>query len=118
MIKLKDIIEEVMDTNQPPAIIHQLPAINTNAIANAIYVIEGGTKTKYPYGISVKKSGIKTHDIDDARQICINTINHAYRDWISKGHTGDFIDFLSMKYDPENHRVWANNVKKILSKKN
>ena len=118
MIRLKEIIKEIMEGLQPapPAIIQQIPSVNTNAIADAIYVAEGGNKTKYPYGISVKKSGIQTKDVEDARKICINTIGHAYKDWISGGHQGDFIDFLSKRYDPENHIHWAKMIKSIMAK--
>lgn len=99
----------------PPAIIQQIPSINTNAIADAIYVVEGGSKTKYPYGISPQKSGIKTQGKEDARRICINTINHAYKDWISGGHQGDFIDFLSKRYC-EKPEHWAKLVKSVMAR--
>ena len=100
----------------PPAIIQQVPSVNTNAIADAIYVAEGGKKTRYPYGISVKKSGIQTADEADARKICLNTIGHALNDWKSQGSKGDFIDFLSLKYCHENHKHWAKMVKSIMAK--
>jgi|ERR1035437_1162995 hypothetical protein len=120
MIRLKDILNEIMEglppPPPPPAIIQQLPSINTNAIADAIYRIEGGSKTKYPYGISMKKAGIQTRSIDDARRICINTINHAYKDWVNVGHRDDFIDFLSKRYCHENHTAWANMIRKIIKK--
>ena len=120
MIKLSQIVKEIVEgfTNPPapPAIVQQVSSINTNAIANAIYVAEGGDKTKYPYGISKKKSGIQTLNKDDARKICINTIGHAYNDWKAKGSKGDFIDFLSLKYCPENHIHWAKMIKSIMAK--
>lgn len=100
----------------PPAIVQQIPSINTNAVANAIYVAEGGKKTRFPYGISVKKSGIQTKDEADARKICINTIGHAYKDWVNTGHKDDFIDFLSKRYCPENHVHWAKMIKSIMAK--
>ncbi len=118
MIKLKDLLFEGMDVPPPPpAIIRQLPSIDVNKIADAIYYAEGGSKTKYPYGISMKKSNIQTKGADDARKICINTINHAYKDWVNAGHKDDFIDFLSKRYDPENHKVWAKNVKAIMARR-
>ncbi len=107
---------EILSNAPPPAIIYQVPSINTNKIADAIYRAEGGEKTKYPYGISVMKSGIRTRSVEDARRICINTINHAYKDWLSAGHQGDFIDFLSKRYCPENHTIWAKNVKSIMNR--
>jgi len=120
MISLKGIVKEIMEDlsppPRPPAIVQQIPTINTNAIADAIYVAEGGDKTKYPYGISKKKSGIQTLNKDDARKICINTIGHAYSDWKAAGSKGDFIDFLSLKYCPENHIHWAKMIKSIMAK--
>lgn len=119
MIKLMDILKEIMDDvppPSPPAIVQKLPSINVDKIADAIYQAEGGKKTRYPYGISFKKSHISTKSVDDARKICINTINHAYRDWVNAGHQGDFIDFLSKRYCSENHLNWYKMVKQILSK--
>lgn len=98
----------------PPAIIQQIPSVNTNAIADAIYVAEGGKKTKFPYGISLKKSGIQTADEADARKICLNTIVHALNDWRVTGSKGSFIDFLSLRYCHENHKSWAKMVKNIM----
>ena len=121
MISLKGIVKEIMEDLSPPlpppAIIQQNPSsINTNAIADAIYVAEGGKKTRFPYGISAKKSGIQTKDETDARKICINTIGHAYNDWKAKGSKDDFIDFLSLRYCKENHVHWAKMVKSIMAK--
>lgn len=113
MIKLKDILKEIMTNVPPPAIVQQIPSINVNKIADAIYRAEGGDKTRYPYGIM----SIKTKGVDDARKICINTINHAYRDWVAAGSKGDFIDFLSKRYDPKTYERWAKLVKQILAQK-
>lgn len=116
MIKLKNLLKEDVDLPPPPpAIVRKVPSIDVNKIADAIYVAEGGDKTRYPYGISVKKSGIQTKGKEDARRICINTINHAYRDWVSAGHKGDFIDFLSKRYC-EKPEHWAKMVKSIMAR--
>lgn len=121
MISLKRIINEIMEAlppipPAPPAIIQQVPSVNTNAIADAIYVAEGGKKTRFPYGISLKKSGIQTADEADARKICLNTISHALNDWRVGGSKGNFIDFLSLRYCHENHKNWAKMVKSIMIK--
>ena len=48
-----------------------LSSADMNKIADAIYRVEGGSKTKYPYGImSVKTT--------NPRQICINTISNNF----------------------------------------
>jgi hypothetical protein len=72
-------------------------------IANAIYLTEGGTKTNYPYGILVY------YKHTTPRQACINTIEHARRDWNGKG---DFIEFLGGRYCP----IGANNDPRRLNK--
>lgn len=64
---------------------------SASQIANAIYRAEGGGKTKYPYGI------LKKYKNTTPRQACLNTIQHAKRDW---NGTGDFIEFLSKRYAP------------------
>jgi hypothetical protein len=50
----------------------------------------------------------------EARHRCLNTIRHAERDW---NHTGDFVDFLSLRYCPVNHKQWSVNVHKLLKNK-
>lgn len=85
-------------------------------IADAIFLAEGGTKTKYPYGILTK------YKTTTPRQACINTINHALRDWNGQG---DFIEFLGSRYcpvgasnDPQGlNKNWVKNVKYFLTKK-
>jgi hypothetical protein len=87
--------------------------INVHVLADAIYKAEGGSKTKYPYGIMAK------YKHTSPRKACINTINHAKRDWNGKG---DFIKFLSKRYcpigaknDPRGlNRNWVKNVKNYL----
>lgn len=60
-------------------------------LATAIYHAEGGANTRHPYGILAK------YKHTTPRQACINTINHALRDWDGKG---DFIRFLQRRYAP------------------
>jgi hypothetical protein len=81
-------------------------------IADAIYKAENSTK--FPYGIK----SIDTHgDAVYARKICINTINHAAKDWNGKG---DFIEFLGNRYCPPKahslNKNWTRNVKYFLRK--
>jgi hypothetical protein len=65
--------------------------IDVNKLADAIYKAEGGSKTSHPYGI------LQHYKTTTPRQACINTINHALRDWDGKG---DFIRFLGNRYCP------------------
>ncbi len=81
------------------------PPINVNKLADAIYLAEGGRKTRHPYGVL----SIKTAN---PRRICINTINNRIKAWDGRS---DFITFLALKYcppsaDPVGHRNWIKNV--------
>jgi hypothetical protein len=77
--------------------------INIKKLATAIYWAEGGAKTNHPYGILTK------YKTTSPRQACINTINHALKDWNGKG---DFIVFLGSRYAP----IGADNDPKGLNK--
>lgn len=89
--------------------------IDIDRLANAIYYAEGGTKTAHPYGI------LAHYKHTTPRQACINTINHALRDWNGKG---DFVSFLGARYCPVGakndptglNRNWVKNVKRIYAK--
>ena len=82
--------------------------IDIERLADAIGKAENSVS--HPYGIMAhyKKTS--------PRQACINTINHALKDW---NGTGDFILFLQKRYaplgvknDPHNlNRNWATNVR-------
>jgi hypothetical protein len=85
-------------------------AIDPEKMCDAIYIAEGGAKTKYPYGI------LKKYKVTTPRQACINTVNHALRDWDG---SGDFIVFLGSRYcpvgaanDPKGlNKNWVKNVR-------
>jgi hypothetical protein len=88
-----------------------------NAIASAIYIAEGGSKTNYPYGIkSINVHGNKSY----ALQICLNTIRHQRQIWLKTSKKVDFIDFLALRYAPPSdsplNRNWAKNVKYWIGK--
>ena len=74
-------------------------------LADAVHIAENGKSLKLgleQYGIH----SIPYRDEAHARQICIRTLKHAYRD-----HTGDYLTFLSKRYCPVNHKVWLKNVR-------
>lgn len=90
-----------------------------NRIADAIYKTEGGDHTKYAYGIK----SIHATSLTEARSICIRTIWHKYRDYVSRtGITGlnkGFIYYLADRYcpysaDPIGNRNWKSNMCRIL----
>ena len=86
-----------------------------NQIANAIYLAEGGAKTRHPYGI------LAHYKHTSPRNACLNTIRHARRDF--KG--GDFIIYLGGRYCPVGakndplglNKNWVRNVKYFLTKR-
>ncbi len=89
-----------------------LSETNLNKIVNAIYRIEGGANTKYPYGImSVKTT--------DPRGVCLNTVRNTHIRWINAGKKGDFLDYLANRYcpasvDPTGNRNWKKNIHKLV----
>lgn len=89
--------------------------LNADKIADAIYVIEGGKKTKYPYGIkSISTKG----NLAKARQICINTIRNTHKRWIVANKPNNFLDYLADRYCPASvdrvgNKRWKVNIRKF-----
>ena len=81
-------------------------------IADAIYKVEGGAKTKHSYGIlSVKTS--------NPRKVCLVTIYHNEVRWKDAGSKGDYLNFLADVYcpksaDPVGNKNWKTNIHKFL----
>ena len=91
---------------------------NNDKLADAIYLAEGGNKTRFFYGIkSINTHGDKVY----ARKICINTINNNYRRWVKAGSKGDFTDFLGAVYCPPKahplNKNWTRNVRYFMREK-
>ena len=103
----------ILCIHPPKASAAEIPPVEQ--IASAIYKAEGGTKTNHPYGILTR------YKHTTPKQACINTINHALRDWNGKG---DFIVFLGNRYCPVGARNdprglnknWVRNVKYFLAR--
>ena len=89
-------------------------------IADAIYLAEGGAKTRHPYGILTK------YKTTTPRQACINTINSALKRFAKQNEEKDFIVFLSKTYCPVGakndptglNKNWVKNVKYFLERTN
>ena len=84
-----------------------------NQIADAIYKIEGGANTKWPYGIK----SIKT---SNPRQVCINTIKNNYSRWQKSGSSKPFLDYLADVYCPQSadfkgNQNWKANIHKLIT---
>lgn len=94
---------------------------DSNDIADAIYIAEGGAKAKKPYGVL----SIPCNGHDDCREICLNTIENTFTRWQADGSKGDFLEALSRRYCPigaSNDRMglnkhWLSNVRAILAQK-
>jgi hypothetical protein len=91
--------------------------IDANKLANAIYIIEGGKATKYPYGV---KSVVTRGNRAKARKICINTIRNTYKRWLEENKPNNFLDYLADRYCPPSvDRVgnlrWKVNIRKFAS---
>lgn len=66
-------------------------------ICDSIFVIEGGAKTKYPFGIK----SIDTHgDPKVARKICENTVKNNWKRWEAAGRKEKYFEFLAKRYAP------------------
>ena len=65
--------------------------VNVNKLANAIYYSEGGSHTRWPYGIK------HHYKHTSPRQACINTIEHRLQEWDGQG---SFIKYLGLTYSP------------------
>jgi hypothetical protein len=94
----------------------EMPLAKANQIADAIYKIEGGANTKWPYGIK----SIKT---SNPRQVCINTIRNNYVRWQKSGSRKDYLDFLADVYCPQSadfkgNANWKANIHKMIAKVN
>lgn len=81
-------------------------------IAAAIYVIEGGTKTSYPFGVKCHR-----HTYKDAERICKNTIRNTHERWLKSKDSRVFLDYLADRYcppsvDPVGNRRWKQNIKR------
>jgi hypothetical protein len=94
-----------------------------NKVVDAIYLAEGGTKTKHPYGVM-----LHCHDTKEYRQVCFNTVKHSYIKWEQIGKPGDFITELGKIYAPTSGKItskerelnqyWVRNVSYFVRKVN
>lgn len=91
-----------------------------NQVVDAIYLAEGGAKTRHPFGIlSVKCNGYV-----DCREVCYRTVRNNYHRWIDSGRIGEYLQFLANRYCPvgaENdktglNRHWLGNVSKFIER--
>jgi len=85
-------------------------------ISSAIYRIEGGSKTIYPYGVrSINTGGDKSK----AKQICEKTIVNNFRRWQNSNKSIDFLTFLANRYcppsaDKKGNSNWIKNIHSLV----
>jgi hypothetical protein len=83
-----------------------------NRIADGIYRIEGGAKTRHPYGVL----SVRTKD---PRRVCIVSIKNNYKRWETAGRPGRFGDFMADRWCPASadavgNRNWKSNFQRIV----
>lgn len=91
-------------------------------IADAIYLAEGGSRAKVPYGIL----SVKVANEAEARKVCLNTIRNNRKRYAEYGYKKypDYLSFLASRYcpvgasnDPRGlNKNWVKNVKYFLQR--
>ena len=95
----------------------KLPPTEADRIVEAIYKVEGGAKAKVPYGIL--SIPVKGNCEEEARKICLNTVQNNHDRWLKAGKPGEYLDFLADRYcpksvDPKGNRNWKKNIREFL----
>lgn len=67
-----------------------------NKIVDSIYLAEGGSKAKVPYGIL----SVKVSSKEEARRVCYNTVRNNWKRWEKAGRPGTYLEFLAKRYAP------------------
>lgn len=88
---------------------------NVLLLLSAIYIAEGGSNARVPYGIL----SVPVENITEARQVCKNTIENNITRWHNAGQTNIcYIDFLADRYcppkaDKQGNINWKKNVHEL-----
>lgn len=87
---------------------------------SAVFYAEGGSATRYPYGVK----SIKPRDAHHAREITRRSIDLNYGRWVRAGRPGGntpdaFVRFMAARWcpvtsDPQGHANWVRNVRILL----
>lgn len=86
-----------------------------DAIVEAIWVVEGGAGTRFPYGVK----SVPVRDAAEAREVCARTVRRNYVRWGEAGRPGRFLDFLGDRYcpgaaDPVGNVNWKRNMGRLV----
>lgn len=95
----------------------QLTPAQTEQFAQAIYRVEGGSRTKYPFGVKSIDTG---GDYAKAKRITEVSIRNNYARWIKAGKPVSFIKFMALRWctpsaDPTGHTNWVLNMSKLIN---
>ncbi len=86
--------------------------IDFEKLANAIHIAENGHNLNKGEQYGIHSVHYSTEA--EARRICIRTIRNKYVEWrASNAKSRPYLEYLSIKYCPVNHKVWLHNVKYI-----
>jgi hypothetical protein len=87
---------------------------NIAAIVAAIYIVEGGTRARVPFGIE----SVRVDSFAEAQRVCRNTVVNNLGRWRQRGAPGCFYDWLGTVYvgeaNPRGQRNWKANMKRRL----
>jgi len=95
-----------------------ISSVKANRFADFVYLIEGGAKTPYPYGVKSIKTG---GNISKARAITLNSINNSYKRWEKAGKPNNFVYFFASRWcppsaDKQGNLNWNKNMNFYLKK--
>lgn len=84
-------------------------------VVDAIYRIEGGEKTRFPFGVK----SVRCEGYSECRRVCANTVRNNWRRWNEADRPGEFLDFLGNRYcpatvDPVGNKNWKKNIKRMV----
>lgn len=86
-----------------------------NKLANAIHIAENGHRLDKGEQYGIHSVHYSTEA--EARQICLRTLKHKYAKWRAlKWPKTAYLEYLSTKYCPVNHKVWFRNVEYFYAK--
>lgn len=88
-----------------------MPAGFEQRMADAIWIAEGGSKTRWPYGVK----SVKVSSVAEARRVTVNSVRNNWVRWHAAGKPEPFVQFMARRWcppsaDPVGHRNWVKNV--------
>lgn len=86
-------------------------------ICQSIYIIEGGEKTNFPYGIK----SVSCNGKEECKKICLNTVRNNRKRFSDYGYREykTYLEFLASRYCPKGEYLcenWLGNLKFYLKK--